>query len=130
LTDIIIKAYDVAEEIVKDEKFKEIVKLNKSIDILYPKEIEAFKLAKIKYQEVMNVGGKYHPDFKEVTALLSQTKAALYNQKEVARYNQLELEFEKGLNDFIAEITSIISDNIPSPNTFGMIKKGGSCHVG
>ena len=125
-----MKAYDVADEITSDENFIEIVRLNKLIDQLYGREIEAFEVAKIKYQDVMYTGGKYHPDFKDVTILLSETKAELYNQDEVDKYRKLERLFETELNEYIHEITSLISDNIPSPNAFGIVKKGGSCHVG
>lgn len=130
MTDIVMKAYDVADEIIADPNFKEIVRLNKLIDQLYPKEIEAFEQAKIKYDDVMNTGGKYHPDFKDVTILLSETKSALYNKPEVVKYRELESNFEKDLNNFIFDMSQKISDNIPSPNAFGIVKKGGSCHVG
>jgi len=130
MTEIIIKAYDVADEIIKDSKYSEIKRLNKLIDQLYPNEIEAFEAAKVKYDDVMTTGGKYHPDFKSVTLLLSQTKAALYEKPEVVEYRKLELEFEQELNAYIFEMTSKISDNIPSPDAFGLVKKGGSCHVG
>jgi len=130
MTEIIMQAYETADEIVSDPRFKRIVTLNKLIDQLYPNEIKAFDEAKIKYDDVMSTGGKYHPDFKKVTKLLSETKAALYNQKEVLEYRQLEREFEQDLNTFIFDMTSKISEHIPSPNAFGLIKKGGSCHVG
>lgn len=130
MTEIIMKAYDVAEEIIETSSLKEIVRLNKSIDQLYPKEIELFERAKLKYQDVMNTGGTYHPDYKDVSKELSETKSNLYKQMEVDKYITLEREFEKELNDYIFEMTSIISDNIPSPNAFGIVKKGGSCHVG
>ncbi len=130
MTEIIMQAYETADEIVNDPRFKRIVTLNKLIDQLYPNEINAFEEAKIKYDNVMSTGGKYHPDFKKVTKLLSETKAALYNQKEVLEYRQLEREFEQDLNTFIFDMTSKISEHIPSPNAFGLIKKGGSCHVG
>lgn len=130
MTEIVMQAYEVADEMIADEKFKRIVKLNKLIDKLYPQEIKAFDDAKIAYYEVMQTGGKYHPDFKKTTQLLSETKARLYNQKEVKEYRQLEHEFEQDINTFLFEFTSRVSEHIPSPNAFGLVKKGGSCHVG
>lgn len=130
MTEIVMQAYEVADEIIKDERFQRIAKLNKLIDQLYPNEIKAFEEAKILYDDVMQTGGKYHPDFKKTTLLLSETKAKLYNQKEVIEYRQLEREFEQDINAFIFEFTSKVSDHIPSPNAFGLVKKGGSCHVG
>lgn len=130
MTELIIKAYEVALEFTKDEKFIEIVKLNKQIDQLYPNEIKSYEKAKEKYQDVLNTGGTYHPDYKEVSLELSKTKTHLYEQKEVSKYIELERAFEIELNEFIMQITEHISKHIPSPNAFGIVKKGGSCHVG
>jgi cell fate (sporulation/competence/biofilm development) regulator YlbF (YheA/YmcA/DUF963 family) len=129
MTDIIIKAYDVLDEILKDPSIKEIKNLNQKIDILYKKEIKEFSDAKIKYQTVFNEGGTYHPEYKESIKVLSETKKILYEIPEVKRYLELELEFEAKLNELLNKISKIISDHIPAANKFGMIKKGGSCHV-
>ncbi len=129
MTEIIMKAYDVLDEIISDPLFFEIKELNQKLDGLYQNEINAFNDAKIKYQKVMDEGGTYHPDYKEVIKLLSETKKTLYETKEVKRFNALELEFESKLNEFLNELTKTISDHVPAPNKFGMIKKGGSCHV-
>jgi cell fate (sporulation/competence/biofilm development) regulator YlbF (YheA/YmcA/DUF963 family) len=129
VTDIIIKAYDVLDEILSDPSIEEIKHLNKNIDLLYKKEISAFNDAKIKYQRVLNEGGTYHPDYKQSIKVLSETKKVLYEMPEVKKYLELELEFEAKLNEFLNKISKTISDHIPAPNKFGMIKKGGSCHV-
>lgn len=129
MTDIIIKAYDVLDEILSDPSIEEIKHLNKNIDLLYKKEISAFNDAKIKYQRVLNEGGTYHPDYKQSIKVLSETKKVLYEMPEVKKYLELELEFEAKLNEFLNKISKTISDHIPAPNKFGMIKKGGSCHV-
>ena len=129
LTDIIIKAYDVLDEILKDPKLNEIKILNKRIDQLYPNEIRAFEEAKAYYQQVMDEGGKYHPDYKDAIKRLSESKKILYEQAEVKKYLSLELTFETELNEFLNELSKAVSDHVPAPNKFGMIKKGGSCHV-
>lgn len=129
MTDIIMKAYDVLDEILKDPSLPEIKKLNQSIDQLYKNEIKAFNDAKIKYQTVLNEGGTYHPDYKQSIKTLSETKKALYEIKDVKRYLELELTFESSLNEFLNNVSKTISDHVPTPNKFGMIKKGGSCHV-
>jgi len=82
MTDIIIKAYDVVDEIIKTPKFNEIKELHQKIDKLYHQEIQAFENAKLNYQKVMDQGGTYHPDYKEVIQKLSQTKKELYEQPE------------------------------------------------
>ena len=129
MTDIIIKAYDVVDEFIKDSSIILIKKLNKDIETLYQNEINAFNDAKIKYQNVLNEGGIYHPDYKETIKHLSETKKTLYEMPEVKKYVALEFELETKLNEFLNEVSKTISDHVPAPNKFGMIKKGGSCHV-
>lgn len=129
MTDIIIKAYDVVDEILSDPSIKEIKILNQKIDQLYKEEIKAFNDAKIKYQTILDEGGTYHPDYKQSIKTLSETKKVLYEMPEVKKYLELELEFESKLNEFLNMISKTISDHVPAPNKFGMIKKGGSCHV-
>ncbi|MFA5471195.1 MAG: YlbF family regulator [Acholeplasmataceae bacterium] len=129
MTDIIIKAYDVLDEFLNDEKFPEIKKLHQTIDDLYETEIKAFDQAKEAYQKVMDEGGSYHPDYKDAVKHLSETKKHLYEQPEVKKYLALELELETELNEFLNTLSKTISDHVPAPNKFGMIKKGGSCHV-
>jgi cell fate (sporulation/competence/biofilm development) regulator YlbF (YheA/YmcA/DUF963 family) len=124
-----MKAYDVVDEILKDPVIKEIKRLNQSIDHVCKEEIKAFNDAKIKYQMILNQGGTYHPDYKQSIKELSETKKALYEMPEVKKYLELELEFEAKLNEFLNTISKTISDHVPAPNKFGMIKKGGSCHV-
>ena len=129
LTEIIIKAYDVLDEIIKDPKLKEIKILNQRIDHLYPNEIKAFEEAKLYHQKIMDEGGKYHPDYKDAIKRLSESKKNLYEQPEVKKYLSLELAFETELNEFLNDLSKTVSDHVPAPNKFGMIKKGGSCHV-
>lgn len=129
MTEIIMQAYNVLEDILKDPKIKEIKNLNHKLDQLYPNEIKAFEEAKIYYQKVMDEGGKYHPDYKDAIKKLSESKKNLYEQPDVKRYLSLELEFETELNEFLNELSKTVSDHVPAPNKFGMIKKGGSCHV-
>lgn len=124
-----MQAYNVLEEILKDPKLKEIKILNQKIDKAYPNEIKAFEEAKIYYQKIMDEGGKFHPDYKDAIKKLSESKKNLYEQPDVKRYLSLELAFESELNEFLNELTKIVSDHVPAPNKFGMIKKGGSCHV-
>lgn len=129
MTDIIIKAYDVLDEILNDEKIPEIKQLHRKMDDLYKHEIQAFEEAKLAYQKVMDEGGTYHPDYKSAIKHLSETKKNLYEQPEVKKYLALELELETELNEFLNALSKTISDHVPAPNKFGMIKKGGSCHV-
>ncbi len=130
MTDIILQAYNVLDEIVKDPDVIALKKLNKEIDEKFSNEIKAFSEAKNVYDDVMSTGGHYHPDFKKVTLKLSEAKSTLYQKPEVSDYLKLEKKVETKLNDLLREMTNRISSHIPTPNAIGIVKKGGSCHVG
>ncbi len=130
MTDIILQAYNVVDEIVKDPEVIALKKLNKTIDKKFKSEIKAFSDAKEVYSDVMSTGGHYHPDFKAVTVKLSKAKLELYEKPEVSEYLKLEKKVETKLNDMLKKMTERISSHIPTPNAIGMVKKGGACHVG
>lgn len=130
MTDIILQAYNVMDEIVKDHDVITLKKLNKIIDLKYADDIKAFSHAKDVYADIMTTGGHYHPDFKDATIKLSQTKTTLYQKEEVKAYLTLEKKVETKLNNLLKEMTDRISSHIPIPNAIGIVKKGGSCHVG
>jgi len=129
MTDIIMQAYQVLDEIKEDPKYIEIKYLDQKMLELYAKEIEVFQDAKVKYDQVMSEGGSYHPDFKETIQKFSESKTALYSQTEVKRYFEVEKEFQDELNAFLFEMTQAVSSHIQTPNKLGIVKKGGSCHV-
>ncbi|MDI6452927.1 YlbF family regulator [Peloplasma aerotolerans] len=129
MTDIIIQAYHVLDEIKGDSKYIEIKALDQLICKKYEKEIENFQKAKQNYDQVMTDGGGYHPDFKEAVKQFSDTKTILYNKDEVKQYFKVEKEFQDELNTFLFELTQSVSNHIKTPDKMGIIKKGGSCHV-
>ena len=129
MTDFIMQAYQVLDEIKRDVKYKEIKLLDQKMLELYPNEIQAFQEAKIKYDIVMIEGGTYHPDFKETVLKFGESKSALYSKPEVKRYFEIEKEFQDELNEFLLEMTQAVSSHIQTPDKLGIIKKGGSCHV-
>lgn len=129
MTDIIIQAYQVLDEILKDENYVEMKTLNQRIIQIYEKEILAFNHAKEAYSQVMQEGGTYHPDFKKYSSLLSETKKKLYETEEMKRYVFLEKSLQTEINAFLADLTDVVSPHIKTPDVFGIIKKGGSCHV-
>lgn len=130
MTDIILQTYEAVDEMMTDEDIVTLKTLNKIIDEKYQDEIEAFSQAKDVYGDIMATGGHYHPDFKQASLKLLETKTALYQKDEVKTYLALEKKVETKLNDFLKAITERISPHIPTPNALGMVKKGGSCHVG
>ncbi|MDD3068015.1 MAG: hypothetical protein RBQ78_02305 [Acholeplasmataceae bacterium] len=129
MTEIIIQAYQVLDEILKDEHYIEMKRLNQSIIKKYENEISAFNEAKDLYSQIMQEGGTYHPDFKRVSNLLSETKRKLYETDDMKRYVLLEKTLQTEINTFLADLTEFISPHMKTPDVFGIIKKGGSCHV-
>lgn len=130
MTEIILQTYQVLDEIKNDPKYIELKRLDKLIVDNYRIEIIDFQSAKISYDQIMQEGGAYHPDFKEAANKLSETKKALYSKEEMKRYLDLEKKLQDELNDFLIKITSSISKYIKTPNKLGIVSKGGSCHVG
>ncbi|MDD4194424.1 MAG: hypothetical protein PHW37_04055 [Acholeplasmataceae bacterium] len=129
MTEIIIQAYQVLDEILKDEHYIEMKRLNQSIIKKYENEISAFNEAKDLYSQIMQEGGTYHPDFKRVSNLLSETKRKLYETDDMKRYVLLEKTLQTEINTFLADLTEFISPHMKTPDVFGIIKKGGSCYV-
>ena len=129
MTEIIIQAYQVLDEIIKDKNYIEMKTLNQEIIKKYKSEINAFSQAKELYTQMMQDGGTYHPDFKKYSNLLSDSKRKLYETEEMKRYVLLEKTLQTEINSFLAELTEVVSSHIKTPDVFGIIKKGGICHV-
>ncbi len=129
MTDIIIQAYHVLDELRHDEKYQTLKVLDQQIGSLYPNEIEAFQKAKVIYEEILNTGGSYHPDYKEAIKTLSLAKTTLYEKPEVKRYFELEREVQEDINVFLNDLALSVSSHVKAPNKLGIVQKGGSCHV-
>lgn len=129
MTNIIIQAFLVLDEIKKDPKYLLMKQLDLQIGKLYPNEIKAFQDSKKVYDEVMATGGSYHPDFKNVVQKFSKAKSVLYGKNEVSLYFQTEKELQEEINSFLKEMTDSISSFIKTPDKLGIVQKGGSCHV-
>lgn len=130
MTEIIMQAYEVLDEIKHDPVYLEIKKLNRLINQNYQEEINRFTKSKNTYEAILNQGGSYHPDYKSVIKDMSQAKQELYTKEEVKTYLELEKQFELELNSFLSKISESISSYIKTPNKLGIVTKGGSCHVG
>ena len=130
MTDIILQAYRVVDELIQDPDIKMLKQLNQQIEHQYKHEIALFNEAKAVYNDVMNTGGHYHPDFKAASKKLAETKSTLYQKAEVAQYLALEKKVEMKLNELLKDMTDRISSFIPTPDALGIVKKGGHCHVG
>lgn len=129
MTEIIIQAYRVLDELKEDPQYIKMKTLDRLIGELYPEEIQAFHQAKAIYDDVMATGGSYHPDFKQAVQTFSTAKMTLYSKPEVIDYFQTEKAFELDINTFLKTLTDNISSHIKTPNKLGIVQKGGSCHV-
>ena len=129
MTEVSLQAYQVLDEIKQDQIYVELRSLNKIIETTYKDEIIAFNRAKQHYDQIMGEGGAYHPDYKAATQRLSLTKKALYDTNHMKKYVVLERQLQTMLNTFLTDLTRVISPHIKTPDIFGIIKKGGSCHV-
>ena len=129
MTEIIMQAYNVLDELKTDPLFIQMKELDQKIASLYQKEIQAFTKAKEVYEDVMTTGGSYHPDYKDAIRKLAETKSELYRKPEVMQYVQTEKAFQDMINEFLQQMTSMVSTHIKTPNKLGIVQKGGSCHV-
>ncbi len=130
MTEMILQAYNVLDEILADPMYLEIKRLDHYIGAHFQNEVETLRKTKSQYDLVMSEGGSYHPDFKATVKAYSEAKIILYSKEEVKKYFELEKEFQDQINDFLAELTQTVSSHIKTPNKLGIIAKGGSCHVG
>lgn len=130
MTDLIMRAYDVLDEFKSDEDYQKLKHMKKKVETHYQHDIEAFNLAKVKFDQVLSEGGTHHPDYKSTIKALSEAKIKLYSHEDLKAYATLEKIFEKKLNNFIATLSKEISEHIQTPNELGLFKKeGGGCHV-
>jgi cell fate (sporulation/competence/biofilm development) regulator YlbF (YheA/YmcA/DUF963 family) len=130
MTEMILQAYHVLDEILSDPIYLEVKKLDHYISKHFEKEVLMLRSTKAIYDTIMSEGGSYHPDFKDAVRAYGEAKMNLYNQEEVKKYFELEKQFQDQINDFLAELTQTVSSHIKTPNKLGIIAKGGSCHVG
>lgn len=129
MTEYIMQAYNILDEIKKDPIYQEIKRLDHLMLELYAQEIQRFQEAKTHYDHIMQEGGTYHPDFKVAVQAFQQAKLDLYSKEEVKKYFELEKVFQEDLNTFLNDMSRAVSEYIKAPDKMGIIKKGGSCHV-
>ncbi|MFA5560400.1 MAG: YlbF family regulator [Acholeplasmataceae bacterium] len=125
MTELVMQAYNVLVEFKKHPFYLELRKLDQEIEVRHKELIDQFNEAKIKYDLVLEQGGKYHPDFKETIKTLSTIKAELYAKMEVQRYFELEQQFQALINEFLGEMANSISPYIQTPNKLNLLKKKG-----
>lgn len=118
-TQIINKAYDLAEELKASPYYQKMVSLDQAIKEQYAKEMADYQKTFQKFDEVFSAGGNYHPDFKKVSSAYQAAKEKLFNKEEVKEY----FLNERKLNEILEEISKEITESVSNYNDL----KGGVC---
>lgn len=126
---IILKAYEVADEIKSNDAFKDLLFYGNYMQTHLKNEIDAYQKAMAKFTEVQALGGTYHPDFKETIAVLGVAKRALYEHEAVKKYLAAEKVIQTTLDTLSRDLGQTISSHVKVPNELGLFKEN-SCHVG
>ncbi|WP_413379991.1 YlbF family regulator [Alkalihalobacillus sp. 1P02AB] len=140
MVDLIEEASDLAQAISESEVFVDYVIKKKQLeqDKEAQKAISDFNRLKDQYEEVQRFG-KYHPDYKEVSSTIRQTKRKLDLIPTVMEFKKAEKELEQLLNEVSGVIAHSVSQTIkvPTGNPFfdqmscsGGCGSGGSCSCG
>ncbi len=128
-TEILLKAYEVADEIKRSPDFTELLRLKKHIEENFKEESKAYQIANSKFGEIQVLGGQYHPDFKKTVLELASAKKTLFEKEEVKKYLSLEQKIQADLDDLSRVLASIVSSHVKAPNELGFLKES-SCHAG
>lgn len=126
MTEIMLMAYDLLDDFIELEEYKRLKQLSKIVESKYINEINDFKKSREIYDDIMQYGGIYHPDFKDAARKLSVSKAILYQKNEVQDLLMLEQKVQNILNQLIDDIKDTVSPYLRTPNELGMTRKGGS----
>lgn len=117
-TEIINITYDLADELKESFEYKEMIRLDIVIKSKYKEELKAYQKSFLKFDEVFTQGGKYHPDFKEVSKKYRLAKEVLFNKEEVKTYFELESKINEILGSISEEVCNTVSK---------YYSKGGTC---
>lgn len=112
LYDIIMKTYEVSDEILQNEIFKELDRLNLKLEnstevSVLMKKFNSFNekyLSASKYKE-------HYPDFDVLKKSLSKAKEELYSNRIVKEYKNCEKNIENILNDITTKISNVIKND-------------------
>ena len=127
--EIILKAYEVSDEIKQSDAFKALIALKTYMDDHLQQEVDAYQKAHQLFSDIQATGGQYHPDFKKTVVALSIAKKALYEKPEVKQYLEQEKAIQKILDDLARDLANKISSHVKAPNELGFLKES-SCHAG
>lgn len=109
-TNIIIKAYDLVDELKQSFHYQELRRLDKVIKTKYKKELKEYLETFKTFNEVYNTGGTYHPDFKKASKEYRLKKEVLFKKEEVIDYFKYESLINAYLKELSDEIVSSVSN--------------------
>ncbi len=110
-TEIILKTYDLVDEIKSNNVFTSLKNLNKEIEVKYSDLLNEYHKKFKVFEEAYNIG-PYYPNYKNVLKEYQAVKTELFLKEEVKKYFKLEEELNKYLEDLMAEIANYISPHI------------------
>jgi|GEM_PF-1632656 len=89
------------------ERYKQLQqKMNKDSEI--KQLISDFAQVKAVYNDVQKYGGKYHPDYKQVTSNLIKAKTALFEHPDVKEFKECEKEVQQLLDQIASCMRNVI----------------------
>lgn len=110
-TEIVLKTYDLVDEIKSSKVYVDLINLNKEIELKYEELLNEYHRKFEKFEEAFNIG-PYYPNYKEILKEYQSIKTKLYYKEEVRNYFKLEEELNKYLEDLMSNIFNNISTHI------------------
>lgn len=122
-TQLIDLTYEAVDEIKQQDMYINYIAAKKEIDKIELRPLfDAFNQAKSQFDEVSKYG-KFHPDYKQATFKLMETKTALYSTKEYIAYQKANETLNLYLRDISFKITQMLSECLVTSNNKA------SCHT-
>ena len=88
--------------------------INNNLEIL--QLINEFEKAKVSYADVERYGGKYHPDYKDVSERLIEAKSNLFQNPSIKAFKACEKEIQSILDEIAKHISQTIEFKIEKKN--------------
>lgn len=107
--EIVQTAWEAVDEIKQSPSYRDFTKAQNSLatraDLILL--VEAFRLAKERYEEVAKYG-KFHPDLPEASKRLQLAKTTLYQTPEYQSYIQAKTAIDQELQAFSDALNKIL----------------------
>lgn len=110
-TEIVLKTYDLVDEIKSSKVYVDLINLNKEIELKYEELLNEYHRKFKKFEEAFNIGA-YYPNYKEILKEYQSIKTKLYYKEEVRNYFKLEEELNEYLENLMSDIFNNISNHI------------------